>query len=75
MFEVDPIPLLDYISAIETALGLTAHKDFLPMQPGDVIATSADTSALQEWIGFKPSTPVREGVSRFVRWYRDFYGV
>ena len=71
----DPIPLLDYISAIETALGLTAHKDFLPMQPGDVIATSADTSALQEWIGFKPSTPVREGVSRFVRWYRDFYGV
>jgi len=66
---------MDYINAVEDALGLTAKKTFLPMQPGDVPATSADTSALQAWIGFKPNTPVREGVARFVAWYRQFYGV
>ena len=47
----------------------------LPMQPGDVPATAADTSALETWIGFKPNTPVQEGVGRFVAWYREFYGV
>ncbi len=70
----NPTPLMDYIEAIEAALGVTATKEFLPMQPGDVPATAADTSALEAWIGFKPNTPVRVGVQRFVDWYRDFYG-
>jgi UDP-glucuronate 4-epimerase len=68
-----PTPLMDYIQAIESALGVTAKKQYLPMQPGDVPATAADTSALEAWIGFKPNTPVKEGVSRFVSWYRQFY--
>ena len=71
----NPTPLMDYIEAIESALGITAEKQFLPMQPGDVPATAADTSALEAWVGFKPNTPVREGVARFVAWYREFYGV
>ncbi|WP_315858955.1 NAD-dependent epimerase [Cyanobium sp. WKJ7-Wakatipu] len=71
----NPTPLMDYIEAIESALGITAEKQFLPMQPGDVPATAADTSALEAWTGFKPNTPVREGVARFVAWYREFYGV
>jgi len=70
----NPTPLMDYIEAVETALGITAEKQFLPMQPGDVPATAADTSALEAWIGFKPNTPVQEGVARFVAWYRQFYG-
>jgi UDP-glucuronate 4-epimerase len=68
-----PVALMDFIEAIESALGLSARKRFLPMQPGDVFVTAADTSALAAWIGFVPATPVREGVARFVRWYRAFY--
>lgn len=68
-----PTPLLEYIEAIEQALGITAVKQFLPMQPGDVPATAADTTSLEAWIGFKPNTPVREGVASFVAWYREFY--
>jgi UDP-glucuronate 4-epimerase len=64
-----------YIEAIENALGITAIKEFLPLQPGDVPATAADTSAIEAWTGFKPNTPVKAGVARFVAWYRDFYGV
>jgi UDP-glucuronate 4-epimerase len=71
----NPTPLLEYIEAIEQALGVTATKQLLPMQPGDVPATAADTAALEAWTGFKPNTPVREGVARFVAWYREFYGV
>ena len=71
----NPTQLLDYIEAIEQALGIKAEKQFLPMQPGDVPATAADTSALEAWTGFKPNTPVREGVAKFVAWYRGFYGV
>jgi len=70
-----PTPLIAYIVAVEQALGITAEKQFLPMQPGDVPATAADTSALEAWVGFKPNTPVQEGVARFVAWYRQFYGV
>ena len=71
----NPTPLMHYIEAVEDALGITATKQFMPMQPGDVPATSADTSALEAWTGFKPNTPVKDGVARFVSWYRDFYGV
>lgn len=71
----NPTPLMAYIEALEAALGITAQKRFLPMQPGDVPATAADTTALEAWTGFRPNTPVREGVARFVAWYREFYGV
>jgi UDP-glucuronate 4-epimerase len=71
----NPTPLMAYIEAVEQALGITAEKQFLPMQPGDVPATAADTSALEAWAGFKPNTAVREGVGSFVAWYREFYGV
>ncbi|MFM7169846.1 MAG: NAD-dependent epimerase [Cyanobium sp.] len=71
----NPTPLMAYIEAIEEALGTTAQKRFLPLQPGDVPATAADTSALEAWTGFRPNTPVGEGVARFVAWYREFYGV
>ena len=69
----DPVPLMDFIAAIEAALGVEAQKNFLPMQAGDVPATAAATAELAEWVGFAPATPVREGVARFVSWYRDYY--
>ena len=67
-----PTPLMDYIAALETALGRSAIKQFLPMQPGDVPATAADTAALKAWVGFEPYTPVAEGVQRFVHWYQQY---
>ncbi len=67
--------LNDYIEALEEALGRKAQRNLLPMQPGDVPATAADTDELDAWVDFKPATPVREGVRRFVAWYREFYGV
>ncbi|MEZ3500538.1 NAD-dependent epimerase [Pantoea sp. KPR_PJ] len=70
-----PLSLIKYIEAIEKALGVTAKKNLLPMQPGDVLETSADTEALYQAIGFRPETDVEEGVKRFVDWYREFYKV
>ena len=70
-----PTPLMDYISALEQTLGVEAKKNFMEMQPGDVLVTSADTSRLNEWVGFKPNTPVHHGVKNFVDWYRMFYKV
>ncbi len=70
-----PVTLMAYIEALESALGKKAHKNMLPMQPGDVLETSADTQALYDVIGFKPRTGVEEGVKRFVAWYRAFYKV
>lgn len=70
-----PTPLMEYISAIEAALGVEAKKNFLPMQPGDVPSTSADMRELVAWIGFQPNTPILDGVAAFVQWYRDFYNV
>jgi UDP-glucuronate 4-epimerase len=67
-----PSPLMDYITAIEDALGMQAVKNYLPMQAGDVPATSANTDALAEWVGFKPDTPVRTGVAHFVSWYQSY---
>ncbi|XOD70260.1 MAG: NAD-dependent epimerase [Sodalis sp. (in: enterobacteria)] len=69
-----PVKLMDYIQALEEALGIQALKKLLPMQPGDVLETSADTQELSRVIGFKPQTPVVEGVKRFVNWYREYYG-
>lgn len=68
-----PEKLMDFIGALETSLGKVAIKEFLPMQPGDVKATFADTSALEAWVGFKPATSLSDGVARFVNWYTGFY--
>ncbi|MEG1124840.1 MAG: NAD-dependent epimerase [Citrobacter sp.] len=70
-----PVELMDYIKALEEALGIEATKNMLPLQPGDVLETSADTQALYDVIGFKPETTVKDGVKNFVGWYRDFYAV
>jgi UDP-glucuronate 4-epimerase len=70
-----PTPLMEYISALENALGRTAEKNYLPMQLGDVPATAANTEELNAWAGFKPNMPVAEGVARFVGWYRGYYKV
>jgi UDP-glucuronate 4-epimerase len=69
------VELMRYIQAIEKAAGKKARLDLLPMQAGDVLATEADTSALEGVTGFRPATPVEEGVRRFVEWYRDYYRV
>ncbi|HMW79112.1 MAG TPA: NAD-dependent epimerase [Accumulibacter sp.] len=71
----NPVPLLDFIGAIEEALGISAVKRMLPLQDGDVPATYADTDLLDEWVGFAPATPIGDGVKRFVAWYRDYYKV
>lgn len=70
-----PVELLDLIAVLETALGRRAEKRLLPMQPGDVPATYADVDDLRRDAGFQPSTPIEEGVRRFVAWYREFYRV
>lgn len=69
----EPVALLDFIRAIEDAVGQEAEKEYLPMQPGDVYQTNADTGALYEAVGFKPSKDIREGVREFVNWYRLYY--
>jgi len=70
----DPTPLMDYIRALEAALGLKAKMNMMPMQPGDVPATAADTAELGKWVGFQPYTPVHTGVQKFVEWYLSYYG-
>ncbi|MCB9948252.1 MAG: NAD-dependent epimerase [Rhodospirillaceae bacterium] len=69
-----PIELMRYIELLEQALGRKADLNLLPMQPGDVAATCADTRELGNAVGYRPSTPVEVGVGRFVEWYLDFYG-
>ena len=69
----EPVQLLDFIGCIERALGRTAAKRLLPMQPGDVPATYACTQALQDWVNFAPSTPLEVCVRNFVNWYREYY--
>jgi len=71
----NPEPLTEFIAAIEDALGMKAEKDFQPIQPGDVPSTYAETSALRTLTGFAPATPLREGIKRFIAWYRDYYKV
>ena len=79
-----PVKLLDFVRTLQQELireellpqdhDLAAHTELLPMQPGDVLATYADTSPLERDFGFRPATPLREGLRRFARWYRAFYG-
>ena len=68
-----PVDLLDFIKAIESALGKEAKINFKPMQPGDVLATFADVGDLMRDVGFKPDTPIHEGIGRFVDWYKSYY--
>ena len=68
-----PTELLRFIEVMEQAFGREAIKDFQPMQPGDVVATAANTEALEAWVGFKPSTSIEEGIQRFADWYQHFY--
>lgn len=70
-----PVQLLRLIETLEQAIGRTAEKRFLPMQPGDVESTCADIQALQAATGFRPDTPIETGVRRFVDWYRDYHGI
>lgn len=69
-----PEKLMDYIAALEKCLGREARKEFLPMQPGDVYETYADVQDLIHDFGFKPSTSIEEGLSRFAEWFLDYYG-
>lgn len=68
-----PVELMTFIEVIEKALGKPAQKNFLPIQPGDVLSTYADVDELMRDVGFKPSTSIDEGIQRFVQWYRDYY--
>jgi UDP-glucuronate 4-epimerase len=68
-----PVPLLDYIAALERALGRKAKLEMRPMQPGDVKATYADTTALRQAVGFAPSTPLETGLARFAEWFKAYY--
>ncbi|EMX8699886.1 NAD-dependent epimerase [Klebsiella michiganensis] len=68
-----PVELMDYITALEEALGMIAEKNMMPIQPGDVLETSADTKPLYDLVGFKPQTSVKDGVKNFVDWYKAYY--
>jgi UDP-glucuronate 4-epimerase len=70
-----PEELLDVVQLLEEKIGKKAKRELLPMQPGDVPATFADVDDLMRAVGFKPSTPVAEGVGRFIDWYRSFHGL
>lgn len=71
----DSVQLMDFIAAIEAATGVEAKKNFMDMQPGDVPATWANTDLLQRLTGYQPRTSVKDGVAKFVDWYRDYYKV
>jgi len=68
-----PEKLMDFIGTLETVFGRTAPKEFLPMQPGDVKVTYADTSDLEAWVGFKPYTTLKDGIAKLADWYKDYY--
>src|SRR5690606_37416944 len=69
-----PVGLLDFVAAVERALGRRAERRLLPMQKGDVESTAADPALLRALTGFVPSTPIEEGVAAFVEWWRSAYG-
>ncbi len=71
----DPIELMDFIGIIEEELGREAQKNLMPLQPGDVLETSADIGKSKDMLGFSPKTPIREGIKKFLAWYREYYEV
>ncbi len=70
-----PVELTEYVEALEEALGKKAIRELLPLQPGDVPNTFADISSLVKTVGYRPATPVRQGVASFVKWYREYFNV
>ncbi len=70
----NPVKLMDFIETMEKALGKKAIKEFMPMQPGDVYKTFADVSHLKEKFGYSPTTTLKNGISEFVKWYKNYYG-
>jgi UDP-glucuronate 4-epimerase len=70
----NPVELMTFIEVLEECLGVKAVKNLMPMQPGDVPATYADIDDLSKDVGFKPSTPIEDGIKKFVKWYREYYG-
>ena len=68
-----PVKLTDFIQAIEDMIGYSAEKIYLPMQSGDIYQTNADTTSLQEELGFKPNKSIKEGVKETIEWYRSYY--
>ncbi|MDD4881874.1 MAG: NAD-dependent epimerase [Gallionellaceae bacterium] len=71
----EPVELMTFIGTIEAALGKEARKNFLPMQPGDVVATYADVEDLKRDVGFEPKTPLADGIARWAEWYRTYHGL
>ena len=71
----DPVELSTFIETIEQALGIQAKRNLMPMQAGDVPATFADINALEDAVGFRPSTSISVGIQKFVEWYRDYYSI
>ncbi len=70
-----PVPLLDFIAALEESLGIEAQKNMLPLQAGDVPDTYADVTALVADIGYRPVTPIKQGIANFVAWYKEYYNI
>jgi UDP-glucuronate 4-epimerase len=70
-----PVALLEFVDCLESALGIKAQRNFMPLQAGDVVKTWADISALAEWVDFRPQVTVETGVAEFVKWYRHFYQI
>ena len=70
-----PVELMRFIEVLEECLGITAEKNFLPMQQGDVPATYADVTALMQDVGYAPKTPIEIGIARFVGWYKEYYAI
>ena len=70
-----PVSLMDYIKAIENSLNIKAKKKYLPLQPGDVPKTFADSNLLEDWIKFKPKTSISQGINSFISWYKKYYKV
>jgi len=66
---------MEFIEAIETKLGIKAKKEMLPMQPGDVPMTWADTADLENNLAYRPNTPIKEGVGKFIDWYNNYYKI
>ena len=64
---------MDYIETLEKSLGKTAEKDFLPLQPGDVLDTYADIKDLVEQFDYQPSTTIEAGITNFINWYKEYY--
>ena len=70
----EPVKLLRFIEILESVLGVKAIRNKMPMQPGDVEATAADTKLLENWVGFKPYTKIEDGIKKFAKWYIEYYG-